>query len=208
MSYKTEQEKFWAGEFGRDYIERNTLTPEQYAASTYLWAKILGSMSTSPCSILELGSNIGNNLHVLNDLVPNARLGAVEINPVAADAVRSWGKAEVFEASILEFSPGESWEMVFTCGVLIHINPDALSAVYDLIYKASSKYICMSEYYSPRPDEVSYRGHSERMYRRDFAGEIMDKYPDLKLVSYGFAYHRDPLFPLGDLTWFLMEKTS
>lgn len=44
------------------------------------------------------------------------------------------------------------------------------------------------------------------MYRRDFASEILDAYPALVLRGYGFAYHREPIFPLGDLTWFLMEK--
>ena len=41
---------------------------------------------------------------------------------------------------------------------------------------------------------------------RDFAGEIMDRHPQLQLVDYGFAYRRDPNFPQDDITWFLMEK--
>jgi hypothetical protein len=43
-------------------------------------------------------------------------------------------------------------------------------------------------------------------FKRDFAGEIMDRFPDLRLVDYGFVYHRDPQFPQDDFTWFLMEK--
>ena len=31
----------------------------------------------------------------------------------------------------------------------------------------------------------------------------MTKYPDLKLVDYGFVYYKDPLFPLDDISWFL-----
>ena len=34
----------------------------------------------------------------------------------------------------------------------------------------------------------------------------MDKYPDLKLVDYGFRYHRDNMFPMDDSTWFILEK--
>ena len=34
----------------------------------------------------------------------------------------------------------------------------------------------------------------------------MDAYPELRLVNYGFAYHRDESFPQDDITWFLLEK--
>ncbi len=35
---------------------------------------------------------------------------------------------------------------------------------------------------------------------------MLDKFPDLVLIDYGFVYHRDSYFPGDDLTWFLMEK--
>jgi spore coat polysaccharide biosynthesis protein SpsF len=54
---------------------------------------------------------------------------------------------------------------------------------------------------------VPYRGHTERLFKRDFAGELMDRFPDLRLLAYGFNYHRDPSFAFGDDTWFLMEKS-
>ena len=54
---------------------------------------------------------------------------------------------------------------------------------------------------------VSYRGHSERLYKRDFAGEIMASYPQMKLINYGFMYKGDKNFPQDDLTYFLLEKT-
>jgi len=34
----------------------------------------------------------------------------------------------------------------------------------------------------------------------------LDKYPDLKLVDYGFSYHRDNNFKQDDVSWFLLEK--
>lgn len=92
--------------------------------------------------------------------------------------------------------------------VLIHINPDMLTSVYEKLYECSNKYILIAEYYNPTPVNVSYRGHEERLFKRDFAGEMLDKYKDLKLTDYGFLYHRDNNFPLDDITWFLLEKTS
>jgi hypothetical protein len=61
------------------------------------------------------------------------------------------------------------------------------------------------EYYDPNPVVVKYRGNEERLFKRDFAGELIDKY-NLRLVDYGFIYHRDAGFPRDDWTWFLLEK--
>ncbi|MNY71976.1 hypothetical protein D3C86_2104270 [compost metagenome] len=74
------------------------------------------------------------------------------------------------------------------------------------MYQASSRYLLVAEYYNPKPVEISYRGHEGKLFKRDFAGEILDKYPDLVLLDYGFTYHRDMNFPQDDVTWFLMEK--
>jgi pseudaminic acid biosynthesis-associated methylase len=92
--------------------------------------------------------------------------------------------------------------------VLIHINPDMLDLVYEKLFNATSKYILIGEYYNPTPISVSYRGHEDRLFKRDFAGDILKKYPDLKLVDYGFVYKGDPTFPQDDITWFLLEKTA
>jgi spore coat polysaccharide biosynthesis protein SpsF len=91
-------------------------------------------------------------------------------------------------------------------GVLIHINPDMLQVVYEKLYESSSKYILVCEYYNPAPVTINYRGHEDRLFKRDFAGELMEKYTDLTLIDYGFAYKRDPSFPQDDITWFLLSK--
>lgn len=90
--------------------------------------------------------------------------------------------------------------------MLIHINPDELQEVYRKLYESSKRYICIAEYYNPTPVTVQYRGNSDRLFKRDFAGEFMDKYPDTALVDYKFNYHRDYHFPQDDSTWFLLEK--
>ncbi len=95
--------------------------------------------------------------------------------------------------------------MSFTSGVLIHINPDELGMVYDNLFNLSKKYILISEYYNPTPIVVEYRGHAGKLFKRDFAGEMIDRF-DLKLMDYGFFYHRDNYFSFGDSNWFLLEK--
>ena len=51
-----------------------------------------------------------------------------------------------------------------------------------------------------------YCGNQGKLFKRDFAGEIMDRYPMLNLVDYGFQYHRDNHFPQNNTTCFLMEN--
>jgi spore coat polysaccharide biosynthesis protein SpsF len=72
---------------------------------------------------------------------------------------------------------------------------------------STGRYLFVAEYYNPSPVAIAYRGHKDRLFKRDFAGEIMDRYPQIRLVDYGFSYHRDPSFPQDDITWFLMEKS-
>lgn len=205
MTQGTEQESFWKGEFGDHYIERNRGI-DQNATNLALFSRIL-ARSHGITSALELGSNIGLNMRALRALMPKARLSAVEINDKAAGELKAkMPDVDVHVNSILEFEPKGTWDLVFTKGVLIHINPEKLPQVYDLMVRASSRYVMVSEYYNPAPVEVPYRGHAGKLFKRDFAGELMDRFPGLTLVDYGFVYHRDPNFPHDDMTWFLLEK--
>ena len=202
---RTSQEDLWAGEFGADYIERNRGT-SLVASNTELFRKVLAATS-GVASVLELGCNIGNNLMALRTLLPDADLHGVEINTQAAAEVERWGGATVEVASILEYQAPRTFDLTFTKGVLIHINPDRVRDVYRALVESSNRYVMVCEYYNPTPVEVSYRGHEQALFKRDFAGEVLDAFPELTLVDYGFTYHRDPQFPLDDSTWFLMEKS-
>jgi len=205
MKRSTEQEDFWEGEFGNKYSDRNRGSV-WVAANTALFGKIL-ARTENVQRVLELGSNIGLNLMALRHLLPTATLSAVEINQKAAAELRAnLPDIDLHANSILEFQPDTTWDFVFTKGVLIHINPDALPVVYQLMYRASSRYVLVSEYYNPHPTEVAYRGHSGKLFKRDFAGDMLDTFSDLSLLDYGFVYHRDPNFPQDDMTWFLLEK--
>ena len=210
MEYKTEQEAFWSGEFGDSYAERNACTTEFLASTVSFFSKILGRTAGIE-NMIEFGANVGINLKAIKMLLPNIQAAAIEINHKAASKLKEDtffnGNLNVFEESILEFQPKEAYDLVLIAGVLIHINPDELQSVYEKLYVSSRKYICISEYYNPTPVEVRYRGHARRLFKRDFAGEFLDKYPDCKLVEYGFQYHRDYNFPKDDATWFLIERT-
>ena len=202
--YKTEQEQFWAGQFGDDYISRNK-SERLFAANFAFFAKIL-SATQEINSVIEFGANIGLNLRVIQSLRPGVELSAVEINQKAVEEMEKHRIGKIYAQSILEYVPDFPRDLAFTKGVLIHINPEHLPKVYDILYQSSQKYICVAEYYNPSPVELNYRGHSQKLFKRDFAGEILDRFKDLKLVDYGFSYHRDNCFPQDDITWFLLKK--
>ena len=100
---------------------------------------------------------------------------------------------------------GQKFDLTFTKGVLIHINPEMLPVVYQNLYDLSNRYIMVCEYYNPAPESIDYRGNKDRLFKRDFAGELMRKY-NLKLIEYGFNYQHDPYFTNDDSTWFLLSK--
>lgn len=85
-------------------------------------------------------------------------------------------------------------------------NAPGVPVVYDNLYRHSNRYIMVCEYYNPSPMSVSYRGHTERLFKRDFAGELIERY-GLSLVNYSFAYRRDNYLRYqDDVTWFLLQK--
>jgi pseudaminic acid biosynthesis-associated methylase len=204
--HSTSQEALWAGDFGSEYAARNR-GQDLVASNVALFEKVL-ARTEGVSSVLELGCNVGNNLRALRALLPEAELRGVEINADAAAEVQAWGGAEVEVTSILGYQVRQQADLAFTKGVLIHIDPSRLAEVYATLCATSSRYVMVCEYYNPTPVEVHYRGHDHALFKRDFAGEILDAAPGLRLVDYGFTYHRDPVAPLDDSTWFLMEHTG
>jgi spore coat polysaccharide biosynthesis protein SpsF len=207
QSAATPQEEFWAGSFGSDYIGRNR--SDQLLASNLQFFAVALKQAGRISSCVELGANIGMNLKALKLLYPGLSAQGVEINTEAAKELEAQiGLENVFTGSIFDWSPGEPADLAFVKGVLIHLNPDMLPTAYDRLYHASARHIIVAEYYNPAPVAIPYRGHQDRLFKRDFAGEMLERFSDLRLVDYGFAYRHDPAFPQDDITWFLMEKAS
>ena len=199
MTFKTEQEAFWAGDFGTEYIQRNQ-GDALLASNLDFFAKALRS-TRNVKTCIEFGANIGMNLKALKLLHPEQEQHGIEIN---ADAARELAliipPTHVHHSSILDFNSQQTWDLALIKGVLIHINPDELPQVYDKLVAASGKYMLVAEYYNPAPVAIPYRGHTDRLFKRDFAGEIMGRHPQMELIDYGFAYRRDPNFPQDDIT--------
>ena len=205
MHYRTEQEAFWLGDFGDAYRERNRGRQLTARKAAFFATALRGAANLD--SICELGCNIGLNLSALASL-SEFQLTGVEINPAAAKEAQELGVADVQVASVLDdLSALGQFDLTFTMGVLIHSNPDYLQSVYHNLVRLSRRYVLVCEYYNPAPVSVPYRGHQDRLFKRDFAGELIDSF-GLELVDYGFVYRRDNHAAMDDFTWFLVRKEA
>ena len=205
----TAQETFWSGPFGDQYLHRNQ-DAQLLASNFHLFSNILAH-THGIRSIMEFGANIGMNLVPLQRLLPEVALSALEINQNAVDQLHSLKakqlpELQIYHSAIQDFSPTTPYDLVFTKGVLIHIAPESLANVYQRLYQSCHRYLLVAEYYNPTPVNIPYRGHQDRLFKRDFAGELLDQFSDLRLIAYDFAYHRDPHFPQDDISWFLLSK--
>ena len=161
-----------------------------------------------------MGANIGLNIMAINKVFPEVKNYAVEINKTACQELSSNIKnCKVHNGSILDYSnysksfKKTSWDLVILKTVLIHVNPRYLQKIYEILQKCSKKYLLICEYYSPKPVMIKYRGHKNKLFKRDFAGEIMENF-SFKLDSYGFVYHKDHIAPQDDINWFLLKKIN
>ena len=208
---KTKQLEFWEGDFGDAYAERNRLTPQDITARGRHLDKIfIASGIGRNSSILEVGANIGLNLKGLRKCGWDGLFYAIEPNKKAYDilisdediALTQCNKRDGFDLPFGE----NSIEMVFTCGVLIHVHPDDLFRVCSEIYRVSGEYIGCLEYFSPEPEEIGYRGYQELLFKRDFGAFYLDHWPNLRLLDYGFLWKRVSGF--DNVTWWLFEKVK
>ena len=203
--FNTPQEEFWAGEFGDSYISRNE-SENLLASNIALFADIFSSLDKVPLSVMEIGANIGMNIKAIQKLSPGAQFTGIEINKQACEILVETG-CEVIENSIIDAVSSKTFDLVFSKGVMIHLMQDQLVATYKKMYEWSNRFILIAEYYNPTPVTIPYRGNSDRLFKRDFAGEFLDLFPDVVLRDYGFAYHRGT-YPQDDINWFLLEKVS
>jgi pseudaminic acid biosynthesis-associated methylase len=198
-----EQEAFWSGSFGDAYNQRNSPSIE---VRMRFFDRALAKTENYPPTVIEIGANKGTNLIALRRLYKGIGLAALEINEAAINELRKIPDIMVIHASALSYIPTFASHLSLSMGWLIHVAPEDLPKAYDLLHNASQRYILLAEYFASSPTPVFYRGHENRLWRRDFAGEMLDRFPGLKVLDYGFVWRRDPIAPLDDVSWFLMEK--
>jgi len=206
VTFNSEQEKFWAKTYAEDYIIRNSEFDHELGAEA--WAKMLQGTGNNVRTVLEFGCNIGRNIEQIKRALPDVKPSVIEISEPAFKYVTSrYEFANAFRGAILDSKFEENgFDLVFTIGVLIHINPDQLLAHMKKMFEYSSKYILMGEYFNRTPMSIEYRGEKDRLFKRDFGKLFIDNF-DVKLVDYGFLWsHIYEPAGFDDITWWLFEK--
>jgi len=191
QSAETAQIQVWQGEFGRAYTDRNTLGVKDLNA---LWSANYGItrreinqvfLQDIPknASFLEVGCNVGNQLLQLQEL-GYGNLSAVEIQSYAVEIAKSRvSKVAIRQGSALALPYGnDSFDVVFTSGVLIHVAPEHLPRVMEEIHRCAKTYIWGAEYYAPDVTQVNYRGHEKLLWKMDYARRYLECFKDLELV--------------------------
>jgi pseudaminic acid biosynthesis-associated methylase len=197
-----DQEMFWQQAFGCAYTDRNIPDSE---ARTPFFKRCLEK--TGPVeSVLEIGANRGHNLQSIKALQPNADCHGLEINPHAYDILKSNKNLTALLCSVHDFVTTRTFDLVFSCGVLIHLAPESLPDIYKKLYEWSARHVIIIEYFNPQPVELDYWGHQGKLFKRDFGGEFWDVCGNnVELVDYGFLWKRvEPAW--DNPTWWIFRK--
>lgn len=197
---KTHQAQTWSGQFGREYTDRNAVTTKDMNAlylktfgisRTELNYEFLGNLDRS-LRILEVGANVGTQLHLLQQL-GFTDLHGIELQPYAVEvAKRVRPGIDIIQGNAFElpYKDGE-FDLVFTSGVLIHIAPQDHPKVMDEMNRCSRKYVWGFEYYAPELEEIDYRGHENLLWKADFASIFMRRHPKLKPLKITYYPYMD-----------------
>ena len=192
MGKFTDQMQQWSSEFGKEYTERNPHTIEvmdglykkQFGLTrTELNLTFLDNFDRS-IKILEVGSNVGAQLHGLQS-IGFENLYGIELQPYAVEVSKQNTKnINLIQGSALDIPFKNSYfDLVFTSGVLIHINPDDLNIAIREIYRCTREHIWGFEYYADRYTEILYREQKGLLWKADFAKLYLDEFRDLELVK-------------------------
>lgn len=195
----TEQLAIWTSEFGEEYTQRNNvLRPRRVDA----WRTMLGINAIT--SILEVGCNIGWNFQYISQ-VGQYELHGIEPQAAAVTECRGMNPGASIQCGNAFDLPhdDDTFDLVFTSGVLIHIHPTDVARAIDEMYRVSKRYLLYVEYDHPIEEEVPYRGKSGALWRRNHRQCFEERYPDLKVVRSGVW---DKGNDYDDCGWCLFEK--
>ena len=206
MKYNSDQEGFWAESYSKEYIEKNSQFDDIKGSEG--WSKILKCTNYEISNFLELGCNVGRNIKQLQKVLPSAKPSVIEISEEAFEYANDQFTFEhAFNGPILDSDFAEnSFDLTFTMGVLIHINPDQLLEHMKKLYGYSNNFIVMGEYFNRTPVSLEYQGQKDKLFKRDFGKLFLENF-DVTLVDYGFLWgHIYDESGFDDITWWVFKK--
>ena len=202
MSEAERLEKLWASNFGSDYTARNEMVRNEFLGIADIridfWSKLTGKYK--PSRVLEVGCGSGRNL---NCITIATDVYGIDVNQYALQCATENvnGFIQYGLAKDIQYKDG-FFDLVFTCGVLIHQPEESLLQVMSEIVRCSRKYVLCMEYFSETREEVPYRDQTGALFRDNYGKRYLDSFK-LKLIETGFL---DKEQGFDRVTYWLMEK--
>jgi pseudaminic acid biosynthesis-associated methylase len=157
-------------------------------------------------SVLEVGCNRGHNLRVLTELLgEESDVVGVEPNRYALELARAANvKSGVLRGHVFDLPfKDESFDLVFTAGVLIHVPLVDLPKALSEIYRVSGRYVLTIGYFAEDETPIRYQDSEDLLWKRDFRAHFETAFPSLTLVRNGYFGHEDGF---DRMHWWLFEK--
>jgi pseudaminic acid biosynthesis-associated methylase len=201
FSQNEHQRKIWMGDFGDSYIDRNKnldkINSQFKELIGYSKEEIFHDFFSSlnhELKVLEVGCNVGLNLSVLKK-IGFQNLFGIEINEKAIKIAKEQNpEIEFFHSSIENFETNLKFDLVFTSGVLIHINPKSIPSILQKIYSLSDKFVFGYENFSETLTKLDYRNHSDILWKQNFPELYRNLFPNLTTIKEKiFTYKNDGL---------------
>lgn len=186
------QMKEWISDFGKKYTDRNALTLDEmnemhrknFGISRGNLNNLFIAEMNRNIKILEVGSNIGHQLLLLQEM-GYKNLYGIEINDYAVELSKQrTNNINIIQGSAFDIPfKNKYFDLVFTSGVLIHIAPHDIDLVLNEIYRCTKKYIWGFEYYEEKYTEIIYRGKKDLLWKANFAQLYLNLFENLKLIK-------------------------
>jgi pseudaminic acid biosynthesis-associated methylase len=185
------QVDIWKGRFGDNYTNRCDREPKSVRREVLSRALDIAR----PRRILDIGCNTGRLLQVIRSwgdfdlfgLEPNKK--AIRI---AQSRLSDVGLVEGTTVN-LPYQEG-AFDLVYTFGVLIHIDPVEIASHLREIVRVCRGHVLFYEYYAEDWTEIDYRGQERFLWKTDYRREYLAACPELEEVRFELVPLADGLF--------------
>ncbi|MBI2309917.1 methyltransferase domain-containing protein [Candidatus Collierbacteria bacterium] len=187
---KTKQLNVWTGKFGEEYTDRNIQTIESLdrdyrkefgVSATTFFRDALHGLPIS--SVLEIGCNIGNKLAIFHSLGIKNLTGVEPQQYAIKKGKKRYPFIAFRQGTVFDLPyPSNSFDLVFTSDVLIHVSPKHLAKALGEIVRVSRHFVLGFEFYSGKSQAVVYRSHSDFLWRRDYKQDYLKLFPNVTVI--------------------------
>jgi len=159
----------WRGSFGDEYHTRNMPAFSSSKRSRF-WSRFYKAYPVR--SVLEIGCGAGANLRWATAY----DIYGMDVNAKAVAIANSIPGVLAVEQSIFDKRLADGFaELVFTCGVLIHIETLRLDEAITEMVRLSSKYVAAFEYEADKEEPILYHGQDSALWKRPYRKIISER---------------------------------